>query len=590
MNILRTLITRTVLVLLAFVFAYLSPCSSGYVAHATETIPSFEAHIAVNANATIEVEERITYNFGSAEQHGIFRTIPYSYQAGSETYTAQISSVIVHDEKGNPLPFNESRGNGELTIKIGDPNKTVTGEHTYAISYVVAGPVLYFDDYDEFYWNVTGSWPKNGIEQATVLVDLPVGAQALKASCYQGDAGSQSSCTSDEKLVSEERGGYTARAQKLEPGQGFSIAIAFPKGVVDKIAQPWDEKPISPWKYSPFIIPLVVLVSMLRVWYVRGRDPKANGTIVTQFDPPQDLTPAVAGTLYNELAEPRELSAEIVRLAVEGYLKIHRIEEKTLLILSSTDYLLERRDQERVPKDAVGALLLQKLFQSQFEEKKIVNGLEITGTLLSKMQHKFVSENNEIQELLYREVVLRGYFAESPNKVRFTWMASGLATVTIGVALAVLELVQLSILGMALALSGAIIALVGWFMPVKTPQGARVLEHLEGFKRYLEVAEKDRLAFHHAPEKSPELFDKFLPYAIMFAVEEKWAEQFEGIYMQEPAWYSGGASHAFVASSFASDLTSFTDTVSSASAPQSSGSGGGGSVGGGFGGGGGGSW
>jgi uncharacterized membrane protein len=127
-------------------------------------------------------------------------------------------------------------------------------------------------------------------------------------------------------------------------------------------------------------------------------------------------------------------------------------------------------------------------------------------------------------------------------------------------------------------------------MPVKTREGVLMRERLEGFKRYLSVAEKDRITYHNAPERSPEVFEAFLPYAMAFGVEKAWAKYFEDLYTSEPEWYTGGTTGTFALGSLASDLSSFTTSVSAASAPQSSGAGGGGSSGGGFGGGGGGSW
>jgi uncharacterized membrane protein YgcG len=554
--------------------------------YALETIPAFDAHVTVHANATIEVEERITYDFGddARDRHGIFRTIPYSYQAGSETYTADVVSVVVTDGSGEPIPFSESRGNGMLTIKIGDPESEVRGFQNYVISYVVEGPFLYFDEYDELYWNVVGAWPKNGIERATVLVDLPVGVQVLKAACYQGPAGSGAACTSDEKLVSEERAGYRAEATFLAPGEGFAISASFPKGAIIETRNPWDAPPASPWKYTPLFLPLLVGLGMLRLWYVRGRDPSGARTIVTQFEPPQDVPPLVAGTLYNERAEPREVSAEILRLAVAGYVRIHRIEEKTLGIFTTTDYLIERLQPEKVPEEPIGALVLEKLFDETYLETKELAGGAVRGALLSNMAHKFTTAHQEIQNRAYEEVVVRGYFPAEPQKVRLRWALVGVGVSVLGFFLLP------EVLGIALILSGVVVVLFGFFMPVKTREGVAVLEHLEGFKRYLTVAEKDRLAFHSAPERSPELFDRYLPYAVMFGVEAQWAEQFQDIYGAEPSWYRGGAGHPFAATAFASDLSSFTQTVSTAAMPQASGSGGGGHVGGGFGGGGGGSW
>lgn len=560
-----------------------------------ETIPSFDARIAVSESGTIEVTEAIVYDFGNNTKHGIFRNIPYSYQAGTETYTADISSVLVRDGRGVPRPFQESRGNGELELKIGDPAREVTGTQTYVISYVVEGPFLYFDEHDEFYWNVTGSWPQQ-IQKASVLIDLPRDATIMDAACYKGGYGATAPCDSDERLVNVERAGYTATAHNLSPREGLSVAVAFPKGTIQKVEKEWNMGISIPlYMYWPFSIPVLVLLFMLYLWYTRGRDPKGKTTIVTEFSPPLGVSPALASVLENERVKPEDISAEIVRLAIEGYIKIYRHEKKVLLF-TITDYLLERIT-EHDPEDPIGSLLMQNLFKDAFVETVEIDGLERTGALISNMKQNFTDEKKEIVKRVYDEAVIQDFFTKNPETIRRRYIVSGFA-----VAVAVAFLIGFStslqwvLFAVALGLSGLLVALVGNWMPVKTKEGVRVREHLEGFKRYLHIAEKDRIAFHDSPEKAPapekniELFSMYLPYAMMFGIEEEWAEQFESIFKEEtPEWYSG-TSGAFSASAFTADIAAFSSDLGGAMAPQSSGASGGGSVGGGFGGGGGGSW
>jgi uncharacterized membrane protein YgcG len=134
-----------------------------------------------------------------------------------------------------------------------------------------------------------------------------------------------------------------------------------------------------------------------------------------------------------------------------------------------------------------------------------------------------------------------------------------------------------------------------------TLAGRRVMDKIEGFKMYLGIAEKDRLNSMYGPERTPELFEQYLPYALALDVEQAWAEKFASVLhaagkegaQYHPAWYSGAAWGALGASGFVSRLGgAVSEAISSAShAPgSSSGSGGGGSSGGGGGGGGGGGW
>jgi hypothetical protein len=582
-------VIQTACILLLWVFG-------GAVAYGAETIPTFDARILVSENGTIEVTEAIVYDFGNNKRHGIFRNIPYSYQAGTETYTADISSVLVTDGRGSPRPFQESRGNGELELKIGDPEKEITGTQTYVISYVVEGPFLYFDDHDEFYWNVTGSWPQK-IQKASVLVDLPRGTQVLNAACYKGEQGDTEPCDSDERLVNVERAGYTATAQALQPNEGFTVAVAFPKGTIQKVEKKWNmREKIPPYAYWPFGIPVLAFFALLYLWYTRGRDPKGKTTIVTEFSPPLGVSPALASVLKNEWATAKDVSAEIVRLATEGYIKIYRYETK-VLFFTNTDYLLEAQ-RDTNPEDPIGSLVMDKLFQDEFIDTVEIEGEEKTGVLISKMQHKFVEEKKDIIKRIYDEAVLQDFFAKRPDIIRRRYILGGVLGIVLGIGCVTLlfDSVQGMFFGIAVVISGIFVAIAGNWMPVKTKEGVRVREHLEGFKRYLEVAEKDRIAFHDSPEKAPspqrniELFSMYLPYAMMFGIEEEWATQFDDIFAEEPDWYHSTSGQAFSAGVFTADIASFTSDFGSAMAPQSSGASGGGSVGGGFGGGGGGSW
>ncbi len=572
-----------------------------------EVIPSFDARVVVYKNATIEVTERILYDFGDNERHGIFRVIPYSYQAGNETYTAEVSSVLVTDGMGTPLPFTESRGNGELTLKIGDPNKTITGEHAYELTYVVEGPFLYYEDFDELYWNVTGYWEKP-ITNASVLVDLPVGAEVLQASCYKGKDGSKDQCDESVPLVNTERAGYNAKALDLKSEEGFTIAVSFPKGVIEtELSQRRESSSgiLSSWAFSPFIpsvVPFFLLLTLVYLWFTKGRDPDASKVIVTQFEPPEGMGPSVASVVYSEKVEDASIAAEILRLAVDGYIKIHRL-EKDFLIFSLSDYVFARAN-DKVPADEVSARVLEKIFQDDFMSEEEIGGKKIQVALLSRMKNEFVDEKDAIEDLVYQTVTEENYFIQNPDKVR-TWYV--VATVLVN-GISILWATGILLLGNNQGTSdfvwtygplAVILALAFFFslhMPARTKEGVRLQTHLKGFKRYLDIAEKDRIAFHDAPEKkgdtperTVEIFSRFLPYAVMFGVEENWAKQFEDIFTEAPQWYEGG-NGTFSPSVFATDMKMFTQSVSTATMPQSSGSGGGGSVGGGFGGGGGGSW
>lgn len=554
-----------------------------------EALPSFEAVVTIREDAKLDVVETVTYDFGETKRHGIFRTIPYSYQSGDGTYIADISGVLVNDLAGTPYPFAESRGNGELTLKIGDPDETITGQHTYVIGYTVDGPFLYFDDYDELYWNVTGDWPV-AMGTVTAMVVLPNGAEVLQASCYQGYQGEGGFCDRTSRaLGANGESLYLTRGLGLAPNEGLSVAVAFPKGIIEEptLRENIEGKAVY---FAPLAVPIGVFVVIFYLWYTRGRDPKGVPTVITEFSPPEGLPPSVAGLLFDEHFQSRELSAEVVRLAVEGYIRIHHIETTVFFVIPTTDYLFEKCKGVNKPVEPIASLVYEKLFTPTFQGEAEVNSEMKHGTLLSKMRHKFVTEKKEIESRIYDEVVVRRFFLARPDRVRAWYIGAGIALVVFGLLSAIFLWDVIALMVAAFALSGVIVAVFGVVMPVKTREGVRVRDYARGFRRYLSVAEKDRLAFHNAPEREPQQFSEYLPYAVAFGVEKAWAEQFKDMHLGKPAWYTGTCMHVFSPVAFADELSSLTSDFAAASAPQSSGSSGGGSVGGGFGGGGGGSW
>jgi hypothetical protein len=207
----------------------------------------------------------------------------------------------------------------------------------------------------------------------------------------------------------------------------MSIAVAFPKGVIDVIeraAQPRGQG-MRAFEFAPLGIPILVFGGLIYLWYTRGRDPKGRSTIVPEYAAPEGVSPALAGIVYNERIEPREVSAEILALAVGGYLTIHRI-ERSKLIFTETDYLLERRGEE-VPDDAAAALLLERLCSAAYESVEDVDGSEVKGALVSKMREKFSDDRDDVVAVLYDEVLRRGYFLERPDTVRKWYAIVGVA-------------------------------------------------------------------------------------------------------------------------------------------------------------------
>ncbi|KKT01121.1 MAG: hypothetical protein UV76_C0002G0034 [Candidatus Nomurabacteria bacterium GW2011_GWA2_43_15] len=514
-----------------------------------EAIWNFDSDIIVNTDNSIDVTETIVYDTGPLERHGIYRDI---YQYSSVGYKMKIESVEVADENGQPYIFSTAEEGKNFRIKIGDPDKTFTGQKTYVIKYHATKAVAQFKDFDEIYWNATGNeWPMPIYEaNASVLLSSTRMhyeiEKVLQSACYFGPKGSPKHLKTnfghstgsnldwlDCSIPFEDKdGGMEFREISLGVNEGLTIAVGFKKGFVapyskvDRISD-----------YFGLLVTgalfLIIFFSIFLYWYKKGRDPKGTGVIVPQYDVPDNLTPLEVAGIMSKRAGAKNISSEIIYLAEQGYLKINEIPKNILGIFKSKDYeLLKLKDFSGLPN-----IFDQKLLNSLFGENS-------SSVKLSSLKNKFYGEAKVMMNAVSDALLNKGYYRN-----------------------------------------------FGIF-PARSEKGVTAKEYLLGLKDYLQIAEKDRLLFHNAPEKKPEVFEKLLPYAMALGVADIWAKEFEGIYMAPPNWYVGSGNAAFSAMAFNHSLSNFSSYTSSSlsSSSSGSGSGGGGSSGGGGGGGGGGGW
>jgi len=555
----------------------------------SEKINNFFVTIKINKDASVNVSEKIEYDFGINGKHGIIRNIPIKYQARGGNFNLRISDVGVENEDGLKYPFSESFIGSDVSIKIGDADKLVSGNKVYIINYKIDRSINYFDSYDELYWNVTGNnWPvtveKSG---ATVILPRAINQEQAQKKCFFGFLGEQDPCLNDEYVFKGDLvdGAIFKHDFPFFPGQGLTIVFGFPKGIVQEpsAAESFVQTLMDNWI---IVLPFITFFVMYYLWYVYGRDPKGKGVIIAQYDAPDGLMPCEVGTVIDEKVDSKDVSAEIINLAVNGYLKIIAIENKWG-IFGSKDYYLEKIKEGDVLQDF---------------DKKLMEGLFRSGSKvrLSELSSNFIQDFDRVKGKIYESTVAKGYFLKNPDKERAKYAGAGMLVIILSIFGSMFLSDLFGAIGLfSLIFSGIIIMIFSLIMPAKTQKGAVTKEYILGFKEYLRVAEKDRIDFHNAPEKNPERFEKLLPYAIVLGVEKEWAKQFEGIYDQSPSWYSDPSGARFNAVFLASNLRSFSSVAGSNLSPTSSrsgaaggrsGFGGGGFSGGGFGGGGGGSW
>lgn len=593
-------------------------------ADADDHVTALDEQITLDADGTAHVVLDLTFDFGASANHGPYLT--YDVKDGYDGTRDRVLRItdVRASSRTAPADVAVDDEDGVLVIRIGDEDETITGEHRYAVTYDVEGwlnPAGFpFPDgelgHDELYLDVVGGWDVP-IDRAAVSVTGPAGVSQV--ACFAGPRGSTDPCGRAAAA------GTTARyaSSGLGPGDFLTVVAAWPAGTFDTeplLQERWAAGrafALTPWTAGGTAA-LAAAGAALVVMRVRraGRDreylgltpglapvagasdhptgPRRRAPIAVQFTPPTGVHPGQLGTLLDERADVRDVTATIIDLAVRGYLVVQQVADPgdpTGRDDDDRDWRLVRTDQRDEGLLGYEERLLSAIFEGRDD------------VLLSDLRTTFASTLARVQQQLYEDVTERGWFTGNPRSVRAGWIAAGVAITVLGVGVTALLAARthLGLLGLPVVGVGVLVMALSGAAPARTATGTAVLVQTEGFRRYLATAEADQLRF----EEGEDLFSRYLPFAVAFGLTERWTRVFaelaaRGVEVPVPSWYLGSWGYTgFWASAgaFEQDLSSFTseaDAAISAPSPGTSGSSGfssgGGFSGGGIGGGGGGSW
>ncbi len=602
--------TRRLAALVAAAGWLLVTCIAPASAAVGEQITSYDVVLTIHRDGTLGVRETIDYDFADVEgKHGIFRTIPVRvpYDDGNDR-VYELTEVGVSSPTGAPSSVDRSESGGEVTLRIGDPDRTVSGRQEYVISYTVDGALNAFDDHDELYWNAIGAEWQAPILAATATVELP--GTSTQQACFAGPVGSNLPCGD----IAPAQGGVAfTQPAGLAPYSALTVVVGLPKGDVTATGPHLEERwslrgSLTPTPVTGALAGLVLVPGLAGVaWLVasRGRDrryagqtpgltPTAGaveervplagaGAVAVQFQPPAGLRPGQIGTLLDEQANVLDVTATIVDLAVRGHLRIVELERPHWF--SSRDWRLEKLPGGK------GELL-------RFE-KLLYDGLFQTGdqVLLSSLKKTFAARMAKVQTALYEDVTTAGWFRGRPDKVRGVWKGAGLFLAIAGgwATWLLSHRLHWAPVGIAVTAVGLAMLYLGGRMPARTGAGTAVLAQAKGFREYIRTAEAEQLRF----EEGQDIFSRYLPFAVVFGETDRWVRVFGPLAAASSvgsttSWYAGPG--GWDPTSFGASMNGFTSSasssLSSSTTSSSGGSGfsGGGSSGGGGGGGGGGSW
>jgi uncharacterized membrane protein YgcG len=481
----------------------------------TEHIEEFKSDITVNQDATIDITEEIHYYFDKYK-HGIYWQYPIEYNSsGFKSVTSFDLNNLYYYPENNPnakkTVYEKSTSNDWIELQIGDPDRTIKGNYVYVIDYTIqdAG-ISYFDDHDEAYINVIGPGWQVPILQATA--NITSFTQPTEKICYTGPEGS----TSQECKFEESDNGYTLRTTSvLQPYDSLTFAYKYPTGSIeDRTTQIWIGMIISNLGIL-LPVPIILLLSSL----LKKKWSNKKITIIPHYEVPDDLDPLIGGYVYESKQDFKHISATLIWMATKGYLSIEK-EGKNLFIQKKVEDL----------KSEVSHI--EELFNALFNKEDRVNIKKMPSSFTKKIQSilftvksnssKYIDEGRVgTKNLLLSFGIVAGFLG-------FLFLTPFLATYgAIGT-------------GIGIGISGIVSAIIAGKIDIRSKKGNELYYELEGLKMYINTAEKHRIEFHNDPEKFRGVFEKLLPYAMIFGLEKKWAKEFEDLYKDtQPNWYRG---------------------------------------------------
>lgn len=624
-----------------------------------EAIISHSSIIDVQIDRSIIVTETIRVKSESREiKRGIWRYIP-TESRGDNGYAIDHGLEILEVLRdGEPDDWHsESEASGER-IYIGNADVYLQpGIYTYKLKYRTWRQVRDLPNDDQIYWNATGNFWNFPIQTSVAQVRLPEAAQIIGTGVYTGRFGEDG----EDATISFD--GSTRvifrSTRSFAPGEGMSIVVGFEKGLMappsswDKF---WDYISDRRALFLPAISFLIVFTYFYSAWNAVGRDPQ-KGTIIPLFYPPKDFSPALTHYVHNfgwKKSGWTAFTAALISLATKGLVKLGQSNKDTKVTVTDKEpddlpsgelklyTWFHAKGSVTINKDIGKSLheLHADFIETIEDENRRTYFNRNTGFIITGLALSLLS----LVGMLYFEVLHFVWLVVAIVAGVFVAMVSGmlshagkgvrmsrgigffiffvlLSNVSTGF-LASLELFDFGELysgdfwsntkGFVQGQPGAIAAIsiviinvgFGLTMRAATVQGRKIMDQIEGFKLYMETAEKERLNIHGAPDLTVDRFEQILPYAVALGVEKPWSEHFEKELARNavnpdeqsynPAWHTGrGWRASRIASNIATTASGMSAAMIAAQPASSSSSGfssGVGFSGGGGGGGGGGGW
>lgn len=271
-----------------FVSDVFAASQSSLISKNIEKVDPFEVIMRINEDATIDVNEKIVYDYDGEMKTGFTRYIPLVYKdlTGKE-FNVRVSKVTVKDENGNPYEFkktnqlsDEQEGSKERVknyakIRIGSENQDALGVKTYIIDYKLSGAINFLKDRDQLFWNIAGDRWSVPVKHPSVRIYLPkeIKKRDVKKDCFIGIYANTTKCIDRAEKKSLGAAYYSYKG--LIERQGMTVTFNFPKGIVNEPSIPLSlfEKAkdyfLDNWILISSILAVLIILSVLEVVYFK---------------------------------------------------------------------------------------------------------------------------------------------------------------------------------------------------------------------------------------------------------------------------------------------------------------------------------
>jgi hypothetical protein len=498
-----------------------------------DEILSFQSDIVLHPDSMLTVTEVIEVKDspGGVIQGCFKRTFPRQatlrHSEDSIRTTSPSYRLLAILKDGGPVRYAMEKDSwGGRTVCVGGQEGALeSGVHVFTLQYRTDSRLVELYDHVELFFDITGQSLEMPVKKASAIITLPKGADLIFPDGYAGPRDRKYFAAQVEEVVEGDRVRY-AVTRPLKKEMAFQVSVSFTKGVVrvgllQRVGH-FDRQAGHIFSaIAAFMAGLLMVIAYFTVvWRRVGKDPE-RGPASPQVEPPEGISPAMmryiaTGGRLDEGA----VAATLVKFAQCGVVKIAR-EGNFYRISRTGDPTGHCCPEEKMFLDSVFAR----------SDSLVVSLKRISKTIRSVI--------GPVKDMLQREY--RKYFVTNSHSL---WRMLVLSVIAAAGGLFLLDLPSpgrgpgplLVYGGFAFIVLSAMLALFHRLLKVPTPAASKIMDRIEGFRKFLAVNYGEARPFGKRPETdAPPFLEKHLPYAIALDIDSKYVS----IRAKSLEWYGG---------------------------------------------------